>query len=273
MKAPSQFAVRLLPSLADFAFLVPIAFLFGRMEGVKTLLGDCDTGWHIRTGEWIIAHGWVPAGEIFSFTKPGAPWFAWEWLSDVFFAKLNALGGLQAVALCAILILSATFGALYLLVRRKSNPIVAIMVTMLAAAASSIHYLARPHLFTLLFLVLFYAALEHVREGRTRWLGVPILATLPVVSILWTNLHGGFFVGALMVLAYGGGEILRLAFSPNAAERRPAWLQARRYFLSGFGCPGAPLFPERLGLPGCQLDQPVHLPPAPALGEVPGRPV
>ena len=241
MKAPSQFAVRLLPSLADFAFLVPIAFLFGRMEGVKTLLGDCDTGWHIRTGEWIIAHGWVPARDIFSFTKPGAPWFAWEWLSDVFFAKLNALGGLQAVALCAILMLSATFGALYLLVRRKSNPIVAIMVTMLAAAASSIHYLARPHLFTLLFLVLFYAALEHVREGRTRWLGVPILATLPVVSILWTNLHGGFFVGALMVLAYGGGEILRLAFSPNAAERRPAWLQARRYFLSGLACLAASL--------------------------------
>ena len=77
---------------------------------------------------------------------------------------------------------------------------------MLAAAASSIHWLARPHLFTLLFLVLFYAALEQVREGRTHLLGVPILAALPVVTILWTNLHGGFFVGALMILAYGGGE-------------------------------------------------------------------
>jgi hypothetical protein len=141
----------------------------------------------------------------------------------------------------AILMLSATFGALFLLVRRKSNPIVAIIVTMLAAAASSIHYLARPHLFTLLFLVLFYAALEQVREGRTRLLGVPILAALPVVSILWTNLHGGFFVGALMILAYGGGEILHLLFSPNAAGRRPAWLQARSYFLSGLACLAASL--------------------------------
>src|SRR5580693_3403649 len=87
----SQFAVKLLPSLADFAFLMPIAFLFGRMDGVKTLLGDCDTGWHIRTGEWIIANGWVPVRDIFSFSKPGAPWYAWEWLSDVLFAKLNAL--------------------------------------------------------------------------------------------------------------------------------------------------------------------------------------
>ena len=176
MEARSQFAVKLLPSLADFAFLMPIAFLFGRMDGVKTLLSDCDTGWHIRTGEWIIANGWVPMRDIFSFSKPGAPWFAWEWLSDVLFAKLNALGGLQAVVMFTVLMLSVTFAALFLLVRRKSNPIVAIAVTMLAAAASSIHWLARPHLFTLLFLVLFYAALEQVQEGRTHLLGVPILA-------------------------------------------------------------------------------------------------
>jgi hypothetical protein len=241
MEARSQFAVKLLPSLADFAFLMPIAFLFGRMEGVKTLLSDCDTGWHIRTGEWIIANGWVPARDIFSFSKPGAPWFAWEWLSDVMFARLNALGGLQTVVMFTILMLSVTFTGLFLLVRRKANPIVAIAITMLAAAASSIHWLARPHLFTLFFLVVFYAALEQVQEGRTRVLGVPILAALPVVTILWTNLHGGFFVGALMILAYGGGEILHLLFSPNAADRLPAWLKARSYFLCGLACLAASL--------------------------------
>jgi hypothetical protein len=241
MEARSQFAVKFLPSLADFAFLMPIGYLFARMDGVKTLLGDCDTGWHIRTGEWIIANGWVPLRDVFSFTKPGAPWFAWEWLSDVLFARLNALGGLMAVVLFSILLISATFAALFLLVRRKANPIVAVAVTMIAAAASSIHWLARPHLFTLLFLVLFYAALEQVREGRTRLLGVPILAALPVITILWTNLHGGFFVGVLVIMAYGGGEILRALFGPNAADRRPALLQARRYFLSAFACLAASL--------------------------------
>src|SRR4051812_22540109 len=164
--ARSQFAIRLLPSLTDFAFLVPMAFLFGRMDGVKTLLSDCDTGWHIRTGEWILAHGWVPMRDVFSFSKPGAPWYAWEWLSDILLARLSAIGGLQAVVMFSILLLSLTFAGLFLLVRRKANPILAIGVTMLAAAASSIHWLARPHLFTLFFLVLFYAALEQVREGR-----------------------------------------------------------------------------------------------------------
>jgi hypothetical protein len=237
----SQFAVKLLPSLADFAFLMPIVFLFGRMDGLKTLLGDCDTGWHIRTGEWILAHGWVPARDIFSFSKPGGPWFAWEWLSDVLFAKLNAAGGLQAVALFSILLLCVTFTVLFLVVKRKANAIVSIAITMLAAAASSIHWLARPHLFTLLFLVLFYAALEQVREGRTRIAGVPYLAILPVATILWTNLHAGFFAGALMIAAFGAGELLTMAFSANPAGRLPAWRNARRYFLSALACMAASL--------------------------------
>jgi len=107
---------------------------------------------------------------------------------------------------------------------------------MVATAAASIHWLARPHLFTLLFMVLFYAALELVDEGRTRLAGVPILAALPVITILWTNLHGGFFVGTLMIMAYGGGETLRLIFCPNDEDRRPAWLKARSYYLSGLAC-------------------------------------
>ena len=61
-----------------------------------------------------------------------------------------------------------------------------LLVTVVAAAASSIHWLARPHLFTLLFPgAVLYAALERVREGRTRVLGVPYLAVLLPVARLF----------------------------------------------------------------------------------------
>jgi len=235
----SPLMLRLLPSFTDFAFLMPIVFLFGRMSGLRDLLSDCDTGWHIRTGEWILANHQVPAGDIFSFSRAGAPWYAWEWLSEVVFAGLFRLGGLQAVVLLAIVVLSLTFALLYRLARRKANPFVAIAITMLAAAGSSIHWLARPHLFTLLFLVLFYAALEEVREGRTKRWGIPYLAILPVATILWTNLHGGFVAGIVMLCAYGGGEILTLMFggAGKADSGRVQTVQnARNYFLTAFGC-------------------------------------
>jgi hypothetical protein len=237
----SQFVLRLLPSFTDFAFLMPIVFLFGRMEGLKSLLGDCDTGWHIRTGEWIVANHWVPARDIFSYSKPGEPWFAWEWLSDVVFAWLNAHGGLQSVVLLAIVLLSLTFTLVFRLTQRKCNGIVAILLTMVAAGTSSIHWLARPHLFTLLFLALFYTGLERVREGQTKWAGIPYLAMFPVATVLWANLHGGFFVGFLMICAYGGGELLSYLVGPDAADRPAALLRARDYFGSALACLAASL--------------------------------
>src|SRR5438552_18286579 len=106
--ARSQFAVKLLPSLTDFAFLMPMAFLFGRMDGVKTLLGDGDTGWHVRTGEWILANRQVPHQDIFSYTRAGQPWFAWEWFSDILFGWLHQHAGMAAVVLASIAIVCVT---------------------------------------------------------------------------------------------------------------------------------------------------------------------
>lgn len=237
----SPLVLRLLPSFSDFAFLMPIVFLFGRMNGTLALLGDCDTGWHIRTGEWILAHHRIPLQDIFSFSKPDGPWLAWEWLSEVLFALLNGLGGLRAVVLFSILVLSFTFTLLFRLVRRRSNPIVAIAITLLAAGASSIHWLARPLLFTILFPVLFYSALERVSEGKTRVAGIPYLAILPVATILWANLHAGFFVGILMISLYGVGEAVKTILSGHRSECQDGWLKAGRYFLSALGCLAASL--------------------------------
>jgi len=237
----SKFAIKLLPSLADFAFLMPIVFLFGRMDGAKNLLGDCDAGWHIRTGEWILANHRVPVRDLFSFSKPDGVWFAWEWLSDVVWAWLVAHGGLAALVLFCSVLIATVFALLFRLARRKANRLVALAVVMAAAGASSIHWLARPHLFTLLFTVLFLMALERVREGRGRFWGIPCLALLPVATILWTNLHGGFVAGIILVGAYAAGESLRAVFAVGSEERLAAWRAARRYLLSCLGCLAASL--------------------------------
>jgi hypothetical protein len=237
----SQFVLKLLPSFADFAFLMPIAYLFGTLGGSRSLLNDCDTGWHIRTGEWILANGRIPFQDVFSFSKPGQPWFAWEWLSDVLLAWLNGIDGLRAVLLFSIAMICATFTLLYLITRRKSNVLIAISVTMVAAAASSIHWLARPHLFTFLFLVLFYGGLERVREGKDKIAGIPILWLFPIVTVLWTNLHGGFFVGILLIATYGAGELLQFFFQAEGVERQGARLRARAFFASAAFCAAASL--------------------------------
>ena len=179
--------IRLLPSLTDVAFVMPVLFLFFRMSGTGYLLGDGDTGWHIRTGDWILQNRQVPSHDLFSYTKPGEPWFAWEWLWDVIFAWLHQHFGMGAVVLGSLLVICLTSAILFRLARNRSgNVLVAIAVTIVATAASTIHWLARPHLFTLFFVVIFCVLLERAREGRTR-----ALLVLPPLTVLWTNLHGG----------------------------------------------------------------------------------
>jgi hypothetical protein len=196
--------LRILPSMTDFAFLMPLIFIFAGMHGAKTLLGDGDTGWHVRTGEWIISHGRVPDKDLFSFTKTGQTWFAWEWLWDVIFAWLHQHWGMAAVVVASALVIALTSALVFRLTFRKcGNPLVAMALTFLAVASSSIHFLARPHLFTLLFMVVFYTILERVREDRN----TRLLWLLPVLTVLWTNLHGGWFIGIVLIGLYGAGEL------------------------------------------------------------------
>jgi hypothetical protein len=224
-----RFLPRLLPSIGDFAWLLPIMFLFVRMNGARTLLGDGDTGWHIRTGEWILAHGGVPRQDIFSFTRPDQTWYAWEWLSDVLMGWLHQVGGMQAVLLGAIAVVCLTFALLYRLVRGKcGSALIAFVLTAIAAAGSSIHWLARPHLFTLLFLVIFYSILE---DGR-----MVLLFILPVASVIWTNLHGGFLSGILLICAYAGGELIAALTACLSEDRHAATGRSWRYGLAAVGC-------------------------------------
>ena len=217
---------RLMPSLTDIAFVMPVIFLFSRMKGVRALLGDGDTGWHIRIGEWILAHHRVPTTDMFSFTRPGEPFFAWEWLWDLGAAMIHARFGLGGVVLASMFVLCLTFALLYRLVsRRCGNGVVALLVTVLAAAGSTIHWLARPHLLTWLFIVIFMSLLERVREGRTR-----LLWWLPVLTVLWTNLHGGFLAGIIILGAYGSGELVRALIETNWKDRMNAIRASLPYF-------------------------------------------
>ena len=94
------------------------------------------------------------------------PWFAWEWLSDVCFGALHQRWGMAAVVvLAALIIICFTSALLFRLVRRKcNNGFVAIAVTLLATGGCAIHWLARPHLFTLLF----FTSPLHITERRLK---------------------------------------------------------------------------------------------------------
>jgi hypothetical protein len=225
-RAIGRFAVCLKPSLVDLFFMVLMLAAFGRPQAWQSLLSDGDTGWHIRAGDYILQTGRVPLKDLFSFSRAGQPWFAWEWLSDVAFALLHRWHGLEAVAAfsAGVLCLAAAILLSWLL-RRGVGLWIGVAVVLATVSESSIHALARPHIFSLLFVTLGLWMLDEDRRrpGRTVWLMVPL-------SAVWANLHAGFV---------SWFAILGLLLVVTAAERN--WPALRRYSVLAVLCPLATL--------------------------------
>jgi len=215
-----------LPSVPDFFFAALLVALFGHPDHWQALLFDGDTGWHIRNGQLILQTATVPHQDPFSFSRPGQTWFAWEWLADVVFARLHAWGGLEAlVAFTAVALCASGVLLLCWLLRRGVGLWIALGVALAAISASTIHYLARPHLFTLL---LFPLALWILDEDRRK--PSPLVWILVLLSALWANLHGGF-----------AAWLATLAMLPLTAAAERQWPTVRRYASLTVACAASTL--------------------------------
>lgn len=200
---PSSRTLRfLLPSVRDIIFI----FLFWSVLAgplSNRPLADADIGWHIRTGEQILATHSLPHTDPFSSTMQGQPWFAWEWLYDFLLGILHQACGLNGVVwLCALLVAEIFALLLSQLVERGAGLLLAVVLMLLAEAASAIHLYARPHIVSWLFSLLWFVVLErwegweHGRPPRwIRWF-------FPATMLLWVNVHGGWLFGAALLGIY-----------------------------------------------------------------------
>jgi hypothetical protein len=216
VKIPSEnttpWANRLLPSLQDTLFLVVFLFL---IVGGKDLLGDADTAWHIGIGRYILETGTVPDTGIFSYTAANMPWMAHEWLTELIFAVIHKFAGLNGIVLLAALAIAYTHSTFYgFLLSRGVNTALALILTIAAMATTSVHWLARPHILSMPILLFWYMALE-----KYRLTGKRSIYLLPLVTVLWVNLHGGFMAGLLLIAVYWLGSLAEFFFSKDEKAR------------------------------------------------------
>jgi hypothetical protein len=187
-----------MPSGADLIFVALLSVLVFTPLSVR-LLGDAGIGWHIRAGQQIVATHAIPHVDSFSSTMRGKPWFAWEWLYDVVVGQLETALGLNGVVWFTAVVIAAAFAWMFrLLIVRRTNLLVALVLVLLAVAASMIHFLARPHVVSWLFTLAWFWILDSSeRESfeRRRWR----LWVLPLLMLAWVNMHGGFLVGFVLL--------------------------------------------------------------------------
>jgi hypothetical protein len=173
------------------------------------LLSDADTGWHIRAGEFILATFSVPKQDIFSFITPPPHWINHQWLSEVIMALVYQSWGLTGVVIFFSLLISLSYSMLFKLIQKeRGNIFLAVLIILLTIASSIFHWLARPHIFSLLLFVASYYLLERFQSGRIR-----ALYFFPPLILFWVNLHGGFISGLILILIYLVGNSAKSVLS------------------------------------------------------------
>ena len=193
-------------SLASSLRVVPLPRLHVRTLLVIVALGcvfvlnvfgftDPDFWWHLRTGQYIVETQSIPHTDLFSYTAFGKPWITHEWLSQILMYLLYDSMGYWANVVFFAAIVTLTFFLLFrLVVKLGVNEVVAICLVFWSALIMRPFFTVRPLTFTWLLFVVFLSLLYSYHRGQARHLWL-----LPLLMVLWINLHGGFFIGLLLI--------------------------------------------------------------------------
>lgn len=167
-----------------------------------------DLWWHLGLGEAFSAQGPWLSGDPLLFRAHSAPDPA-AWLSDVLFFQiaqslgLAGLRGLHVLLVAAMLLVVWRTARLSGASRQQSH--LALLVFMTAGAYRLAQL--RPHLFTILLGLILIALLLRANSRAGPW------AIAALVGI-WSNLHGGFVLGLVLIAACTGVGVLGRVLAP-----------------------------------------------------------
>src|SRR5271169_847102 len=205
-----------------YIFLISFACVY-YLSNAPLLLGHYDLGWHLAAGDLIRDRGNIPFQDPWSFTLGDKQWYNLSWLWDVIasaiFQYTNFSGLILFVVACGAVIV----GYLASICLSGGASAIAVCISVFSACllypafatAPNIYLAASPNTSTMLFCVIFYG--ECLKRTRC--------FLLPVIMVLWANLHGGFLLGFLIVGIFCGAALLRRD-----------WVNFKIYSFAGFGC-------------------------------------
>ena len=176
------------------AVLFLVGFYFLRWPIVA---GDTDLWYHLSGGRYFFQHHALPDSSFFSFLRPQRTYVDYYWLFQALaYWIYRSFGYPGLIALRAALFLSTvSLIGLYLFRygRRYQSPIILVLFfaafSLLLLRRSTV---LRPHLFTNLMIPLFLLLLEEGSWRKLIW--------LPLLGILWMNLHGIAYPVMLLIV-------------------------------------------------------------------------
>ncbi len=183
--------------------LVP---LLAALAATIAPMSTVDLAYQVRAGELMLASGAVLRADPFTFTALGEPWLNQQWGAGIVFALVHGLAGWGGLVVLRAVLVAAAVG----LVMAGAGRWLAPRSAALLALAGFIVGIASLGLRAQLFGIALFAAVLAILAWRDRH--PRLIWAVPLVILVWGNLHGSFFLGPAAVA---------LALVDDLLARRP----------------------------------------------------
>lgn len=184
--------------------LALFAALLAFFSFVYTPIGDSDFWWHVASGGWMLEHHALPISDPFgvfpaSDTVRSNTVLQGQWLGQIVMAALYNAGGTHVVIGFRALLLTLCLGLLYWRARRLGATRWSAWAVLLPGGLLALGFTGdRPQLFSYLFATLTWLVVEHYERHDKS----PVLLLLPLIAMLWANIHGGFLLAVALLWLY-----------------------------------------------------------------------
>jgi hypothetical protein len=172
---------------AIMAVLLPLMVVGGGLAAI-------DLAYHIRAGDLMLERHEILRSDPFSFTAAGLPWRDQQWGAQVLLALAFRPLGWLGFSVLKVLLAGVTFLFVYLACREAgAGPRTGAALTLGSSLVVFGGMPLRPQLFgAALFALTLWLVTARRRHPRLVWL-------VPVAVLLWSNVHGSFVLGPLLV--------------------------------------------------------------------------
>jgi len=157
-------------------------------------LSSVDLASNLRAGDEILRTGAVPRVDTWTFTAAGLPWFDQQWGAQVILEAVYRIGGWTGLAALRATLVGVIFGCVLLVgLRRGLSPRNAALLTIAVFAVAAPALALRPQLLGMALFAITLAVVSDRRDHPAR------LWAIPVLVVIWANVHGSFFLAPLVL--------------------------------------------------------------------------
>ncbi len=189
----------------DYALLACFAIFIIFFTTFK-ISGDDDVFWHLATGKYVMETGHVPSTDIFGYATQGQEWMPFEWGWDVVTYNIYKTFGYNGISVFRTIIFLLIFFLYYLILRKfKVSTTLSMFMFILICFGIIDRLTPRPHIISLLFFVLLLYLIISFRYFNRKNI---YLYFIPLIFLLWSNMHMGVLAGMLLFGIYIVSEVI-----------------------------------------------------------------